>query len=128
MPCYTEWDAYLDKESDEYRTKKAELDAKLKTIRHIVDYYYGVHRLPVPQARHTERQAFMELADGEVAAVGMTSGTEAPVLQQIQHHLACDGVGFTELYDLTSLLNLQDPIEAGYARVIMICANKLRAG
>ena len=51
MPCYTEWDAYLEKGSKEYETKKAELEAKLKAVRHIVDYYYGSAGLSVPPAR-----------------------------------------------------------------------------
>lgn len=36
MPCYTEWNACLDKDSEEYRSNKAECEAKLKTIKHIL--------------------------------------------------------------------------------------------
>ena len=42
MACYTEWDAYLEKGTKEYSEKENELRAKLKAIKHVIKYYYGV--------------------------------------------------------------------------------------
>ena len=128
MPCYTEWDAYLDKGSGAYRTEKAQLEAKLKAVMHIVDYYYGVERLRVPPVRHSGSPVFLEMdhLEFEIDSGAMHGMDEKRIFENISHHFSCDGIGFTLLYDLVSLLNLHDKEDAGYARVMMICASKLR--
>ena len=62
MPCYTEWDAYLHEGSSEYKTAKEKLEAKLKAVKHIIDYYYGVFRVTVSAAKHSGHQTFIEVA------------------------------------------------------------------
>lgn len=128
MPCYTERDAYLDKGSIAYRTEKAKLEAKLKSVRHIVDYYYGVAGLRVPPARHSGSPVFLEMAHLEFKIDGgdVHGVDEKQILESITHHFSCDGHYFTLLYDPVSFLNLHDREDAGYARVMMICASKLR--
>lgn len=129
MPCYTEWDAYLDKASDEYASKKAEMEAKLKAVRHIVDYYYGVAGLRVPPARHSGRQTWQEMAHREflIDPHHLPGAAEDGIVKSIAHHCACDGIDFLLLYDLVSLLDVGNVHDAGYARVLLTCADELRA-
>ena len=129
MPCYTEWNAYLDKGSQEYKTKEAELNAKLKSVKHILDYYYGVRRLRVPPATHSGEQAWLEMAHQqfEVEKTELHGVDEEHIIKNIAHHISCDGIHFTLIYDLVSLLDIQNTNEAGYARVMMTCANEIRA-
>ena len=129
MPCYTEWDAYLDKGSQKYKAKKAELEAKLKSVRHIVDYYYGVEGLQVPPAKYSGQQTWIERAEAEfkVDNSDLLVRNEEQIVKNIAHHCCCDGIHFTLIYDLVSLLDIHDKDEAGYARIMMTCANQIRA-
>lgn len=129
MPCYTEWDAYLKKGSHEYETKKAELESKLKAVKHIVDYYYGIEGYRVPSARPLGGRAWLEKAhrEFEVDVSILGESNEEVIVKNIARHCACDGIHFTLIYDLVSLLNVQDNNEAGYARIMMACANEIRA-
>jgi len=129
MPCYTEWDAYLDKDSPQYQDARARLEAKLKAVRHIVDYYYAVEGLEVPPARHSGEPTWIEQAHHSFSIEEERLGDvdEASIIERIAHHCACDGIELTLLYDLVTLLDLRNPLEAGYARVLMTCANEMRA-
>jgi hypothetical protein len=114
-PCYTEWDAYLDKGSPKYRAAKAKLEAKLKAVQHIVDYYYRFHRRTVPKAKHAGNRTFIELADQafEVDAGDSGGPDDDEFIERITQHCACDGIRFTTLYDLVSLLDLKDAQQCG---------------
>lgn len=129
MPCYSEWDAYLGKGSKEYEDKKKELKTKLKAVKHIIDYYYGVERIYVPCAKYSGERTWQELAHREFSIDGDSLGEadEWQIIKKIAHHCSCDGINFTLLYDLVSLLNHRDPFEAGYVRVLLTCANEIRA-
>lgn len=129
MPCYTEWDAYLKKGSHEYEAKKAELEAKLKAVKHIVDYYYGIEGLRIPPAKHSGERTWLEMAhqEFEFDASALDGRKEELIIKNIAHHCACDGIHFMLIYDLVSLLDVQDSYEAGYARIMMACANEIRA-
>lgn len=126
MPCYSAWDEYLTPGTPEYQAARAALEAKLRAVRHAVDYYYGVHSFDVPPARYSADHIFIE-----TAAENFQAQREVPeehkIIEQLTHHLACDGVHFTELYDFVSILDSSDPAAAGYARVLMRCAHQLRA-
>jgi hypothetical protein len=52
---------------------------------------------------------------------------EQKIIESIAHHCSCDGIRFTRLYDLVTLLDIHDEKQGGYARVIMACANEIRA-
>jgi len=69
MPCYTEWDAYLAKGSERYAEARAKLEAKLKAVKHIVDYYHGVAQLRAPPAKHSGQPTWMEMAHDEFERV-----------------------------------------------------------
>ena len=129
MPCYTQWDAYLNKESDEYKSKKSELHAKLKAIKHIADYYYGAEDLHVPPARHSGQRTWTEMGhlQFEIDPASLAGKDENKIIENIAHHCACDGINFTLLYDLTSLIDHSDSQDCGYARTLLACANEMRA-
>jgi len=128
MPCYTEWDAHLDKGSEKSRTAKAKLEAKLKAVQHIVDYYYRFHGRSVPKAKHSGNRTFIELADQafEADAEDSDGANDEEIIERITQHCACDGIHFTTLYDLVSLLDLKDAQQCGYAWVMLTCANAIR--
>ena len=129
MPCYTEWDAYLDKGSEKYEARKVGLEARLQAVKHIADYYYGIEGLHVSPARHSGQQAHIEMAHLEFGfdKNDLRGRNEEDILKSIAHHCSCDEIHFTILYDLVTLLDLHNKHEAGYARIIMSCANEIRA-
>ena len=129
MPCYTQWDAYLDKDSNEYRAAKAKLRAKLKAVQHVIDYYYRVSGLTVPRAKHSQQQTWMEMAHHgfECDEVGDLKRKEEQIIKSVAHHCSCDGIHFTLLYNLVTLLDIQDGQQGGYARAILAVANEIRS-
>jgi len=128
MACYTEWDTYLKVGSDEYEERKKELSAKLDALKHIVDYYYKVSGLRVPPAQHSGKKSWIEMAHLEfsIEQEALSGKDEEAIWQSVGRHCACDGIGFTLLYDAVSLLDLTNENDAGYARVLMACANNMR--
>ena len=128
MPCYTQWDAYLKRGSDEYRKARSELQAKLKAVLHVIDYYYQLHRFAVPPATRPKKALYVEMAhlEYQIEARDLGGIDEQKVIKQIIHHMICDEIHFTTLYDVSSLLRVNDPRQCGYRRVILICANEIR--
>jgi hypothetical protein len=114
MPCISMWYEYLKRGTPEYEAARAAVEAKLRALRHAIDYYYGVARAAVPRADH------------ELSPIDLVEGEEE-ILDRIKHHLACDGVHCQVLYNAASLLDRYVPEEAGYARVLLDCALTARA-
>jgi hypothetical protein len=129
MPCYTEWNAYLNEGTPEYASTKAELEAKLKAVKHIVDYYFEVDHLRVPPARYSGEESCIPMDHREFETDDTDSplDTEVRIIRSIAYHCSCDRIHFTLLYDLVSLLDIHDPGEAGYARIMLACAHEIRA-
>lgn len=132
MPCYTRWDACLPEGSDEYAAKRDEMEAKLKAVLHIVDYYYGASGWQAPPASFSASSG-MDLFHPFAHDHFRVEGVEAPgvdeeqgILDSIVQHFCCDEINSGTLYDLVSLLDLKDPAQAGYARVILLCAIAMR--
>lgn len=113
----------------EYETAKSRLEAKLKAVRHVVDYYYEVEGLRVSPATYLDERMHLEQAHSQfyINESDLRGKDENIVIKNIAHHLSCDGVRFTKIYDLVSLLNIHNKNEAGYARILMTCANEIRA-
>ena len=129
MPCYSEWDAYLTKGTNEYEEAKTKLEAKLKSVKHIIDYYYNTKGFLVPEAKHSGKKAmFIEQVHEEFESSSPYLNNETPIIEAIAHHCICDGIHFTDMYDLATLLEMKDAKEAGYARVIYSVANGIRRG
>lgn len=117
MPCYSAWNVHLEPGSPEYVRAEAEVRAKLQTIKHIVDFYYGVNRaekpaLPVGTVIDPLRQP--------------RSLKEAAIRESICFHLSCDEVGVSTLYDVCTLLEESSPADRAYLAVILPCASMLR--
>jgi len=127
MPCYNQWDAYLEPGSEKYKSKRKELNAKLEAVKHIVEFYYKSHGLFVPPASFRGIGVDMGRGHEDFECVEGV-GPEEEIFEEITKHFACDEIHFTEIYDLVSLMNLKDETEAGFARVMLHCANKLRSG
>ena len=118
MPCYTAWNDFLKPDTPEYQRAEQEVQAKLKAIKHIIDYYYRAfqHKLP-------------NLPDGTVIDQSRQprSSKEATIREMICHHFACDEVDFCTLYDVCSLLKEENRRERSYLAVILPCAHMLRS-
>jgi hypothetical protein len=109
MPCYERWDEYLKPGSPEYIETRTKLQAQQRAVEHIIDHYYAVAgRLVSDPLPATEPRA------------------DAAIVEQIVHHMDCDDIRFTTLYDIGTLLNADDSRDAPYARVISLCAERLR--
>ncbi len=118
MPCYVAWDEYLTCGTPEYNRVKAEVQARLLAVKHIVGYYYdaaGVN-LPLesrsPEASHTPSPG---------------SEKERRIWKAIAHHCACDGVHFCTLYDVSSIIDAASEADGSYRQVIMGCAHLMRS-
>lgn len=122
MPCYSAWHEYLEPGSAAYTEAEARVRAKLKALQHAVDYYYGSRGISVPPAESVRNPE----PGSEFSPLVVPSG-EPEVLNRLTHHLICDGVHVSELYDAVSLLREDDTGEAGYARVLLICAFRVRS-
>lgn len=123
MPCYNEWYAYLEPGSPEYLKAKAEVAAQLKALQYVADYYYLAASLALPEASMAEDEGGV---GGDEFRIEQPSQEEDEVLDRLTHHLACDGVHCTTIYDAVSLLDTEIPEQAGYARVLLTCAFRLR--
>ncbi len=124
MPCYTEWDAFLKPGSPEYSKARAEVAAKLQALQHAVDYYYRAADLALPEAFPTTDDD--DSLEDEIRSIENSSPEKNEVLDRLTHHLACDDVHCTTIYDAVSLLDTDLPRQAGYARVLLTCAFRLR--
>lgn len=86
-------------------------------MKHIVEYYYRARRHPLPQLPVEVR-------------IDPTrqprSNKEILIREMICHHMACDGVHFTTIYDSCSLLSHEDPTDRPYLAVLENCAFRLR--
>lgn len=117
MPCYTAWNQYLKPGTPEYLRAEVEVRAKLVSVKHIVDYYYGVHGFAMPS-----------LPDGVSVDPFRQpkSIKESSIREAICHHFACDAVSVSTLYDVCSLLDEQRPEDRAYLAVILPSATLLR--
>ena len=117
MPCYTAWDEFLEEGTASYAKAKAEVHAKLKSVQHIVDYYYRVAGESLPTIE-TERD--IELFSPPKAS------KQHMIRLAIAHHFACDDIHFCTLYDVCSLLDPKLDEGRSYEAVIRACATDLR--
>lgn len=117
MPCYTAWNSYLTPNTPEYLLAEEMLRAKLKAIRHIIDYYYRANSIPLPS-----------LPSGTIVdpCRQPRSHRELAVREAICHHYACDEIDFCTLYDAASLLDSNDKEGLAYLAVILPCATQMR--
>lgn len=123
MPCYTAWNEYLEVGTPAYERAEAELRAKLRALRHAIDYYYGAAGASVPHAHRPGEGRGGNVTEGLVALAPPAG--ESGVLDRITHHLACDGVSVSLLYDAATLVPHEEPSEAGYARVLLLSAHRM---
>lgn len=117
MPCYTAWNEYLKPGTPEYLTAEEIVRAKLKAVQHIVDYYYEAFDQRIPRAETYECTSMPY----EPASL-----REKKLLEIICHHFSCDGIHFTMLYDVRSVLECRKGGRA-YDAIITYCASLMRA-
>jgi hypothetical protein len=118
MPCYCAWDEHLVDGTEKYDIEKAIVLAKLESIKHIIDYYVGVSKTTWPT------QPINEPVDPRNSKL---TPAEKRLIKIIAHHCACDGVHFTTLYDVHSVLVVQSPKDYLYSIIIAHCAHLMRS-
>ncbi len=117
MPCYTAWIDCYPPGTPEHDRVKAELYAKLVTVKHIIDYYYEAKDftkpdLPIATKIDAERQP--------------KSKTESEIRESICYHFGCDEVGVSTLLDVCTLLDDSRTEDRAYIAVILPCVHLLR--
>ncbi len=118
MPCYTAWNEDLRPGSPDYLIAELQIHAKLKAVRHIVDYYYKAFEYPMPDVPDSLCiEPFRQ----------PNTNQEMSIREMICHHFSCDGIHFCTLYDVCSLLDAEDKGQRSYLAVILPCANLMRA-
>lgn len=118
MPCYTAWDEHLQQGTPKYDRARAEVQARLIAIKHIVSYYYAAAGANLP---------LMPLSAEAEAFRLPKSDKERRIWKAIAHHCACDGVHFCTLYDVCSLLDQDSEADRSYKNVILGCAHLMRS-
>lgn len=117
MPCYSAWNEYLKPDTPAYAKAKSEIEAKLLSVKHIVNYYYATHSFKLPSLPlNVEIDPFRQ----------PRSQREVAIREMISHHFACDGVNFCTLYDVCSLLDPSREPDRSYLAVILPCAALMR--
>lgn len=117
MPCYTAWYKYVTPNTPEYDSAKREVQAKLKAVKHIVDYYYRAFEYPLPN---------LPISTAVDPMRQPKSSSEMSIRQMICHHFACDGIDFCTLYDVCSIIDTDDDAQRPYAAVVLPCATLMR--
>src|SRR5262245_40880516 len=114
MPCYTAWNEYLPEGTPEYDRARAEVQARLLAVKHIVDYYHTAAGVDLPPSQPPA---------GADSLHQPTSEKERRIWNAIAHHCACDGIHFHTLYDVSSLPGRESERDRSYERVILGCAH-----
>ncbi len=113
MPCYTAWYEHVTPGTPDFVRAMQAVQAQLRAITHIIDYYYTAFGLSLPV-----------LPDGvPVDPMRQPRATKEYVLREtICHHFACDGVDFMTLFDVATLLDESDKGQRSYLAVIRPCS------
>ncbi len=118
MPCYVAWNDYLIQDTPEYHRAKAEVQARLLAVQHIVGYYYGAAGLDLPRGSREAEAPHPPSPNTE---------KERRTWKAIAHHCACDGVHFCTLYDVCSIIDTTSDAGRSYWHVLMGCAHLMRS-
>jgi hypothetical protein len=113
MPCYTAWYDNVMPGSPEFARAMQTVQAQLRAVNHIIDYYYTAFGLALP-------------AIPEGVPVAPMRQPRAPkeyaLRESICHHFACDGIDFMTLFDVATLLHEKDEKQRSYLAVIRPCS------
>ena len=153
MPCYQGWD-YAPVGTPQFEAAKATITPKWERFKHVIDCYYRVEqvRLPAPaEFRMIEpaiNTAWVEAMNGTFSkpaaeapslddqVFGTSTSTRSlhkKLLHRITLHLACDGAGFADAWDVGTWLHYEsestrDPQMVGYWHIVAWIGLGLRTG
>lgn len=119
MPCFSDWYDGLEPGTPEWNKAEKKARAKLRSIKHIVDYYYATNDYLKPNLPNGTRIDFKRQPKSE---------RERHIRNLICHHFECDDVGPQTLRDVAYLLDEEIPEDRAYLAVIMPCYFLLRNG
>jgi hypothetical protein len=117
MPCYTAWDECYPPGTPEHDRVKAEVRAKLATVKHIIDYYYDSKGFSKPN---------LPIATSVNAMRQPKSKTESGIREAICYHFGCDEIGVSTLLDVCTQLDESCTKDRAYLAVILPCIYLLR--
>lgn len=119
MPCYTAWNEGIPQGTPEHHQAEKKVRAWLRSIKHIIDYYYRAYDYPMPN-----------IPDGTKVDLYRQpkSQREQRIREAICHHVQCDGMNVSMLYDASSLLDQRNKEERAYLAVLLPCATLLAPG
>ncbi len=117
MPCYTAWDECYPPGTPEHERVKAEVRAKLVTVKHIIDYYYEAKEFDKPNLAVSTSIDAMRQPKSKI---------ESGIREAICYHFGCDEVGVSTLFDVCTQLDESRPEDRSYLAVILPCVYLLR--
>jgi hypothetical protein len=127
MACFQNWFEKWSEDSDEYVEKKNELERDYNKLKRIIEFYYQANEIDLPSVvgfaprlklKNSEKWNIPEINDEVDLMVSPhtvrweTNKTppekEPSVINQITLHVLCDGIGWTHLYDIYSIIEVSD--------------------
>ena len=119
MPCFTDWFDYFVQGTPEWTKAERKARAKLKSIKHIIDYYYESNAYSLPDLPAGTRIDMNRQPKNH---------RERQIRNLICHHFLCDGVGPQTLRDVAYLLDERADLDRSYLAVIWPTYVLLRNG
>lgn len=118
MPCLGDaWDAGLKPGTPEYALEESKVHAQLVALMHVVNYYCEQH------GRDATDLAGMSPSDSEEL-----SRVDRDLLKGIYHHLRCDGINASVVYDILRLAEIGTTEERSLLPILRTCAILIRSG
>jgi hypothetical protein len=119
MGCYSQWYAYGFSTQAEFERERRQQYEKFASLKHVVDYYVAIAQKQLPGTSYAGYGSVYDLVSGEdLADEDYTA---------ICKHLACDGLHFSALLDVETIINRENPEACRYAYVLMQCMSRLRS-
>jgi hypothetical protein len=119
MGCYSKWYAYGFSEKSDFERERNQHYEKFASLKYVVDYYVAIAQKQLPCATYAGHGSQYSIVSGE--------DLKDEDYDAICKHLACDGLHFSALLDVDTIINQDNPEACKYAYVLMQCMVRLRS-
>lgn len=119
MGCYSKWYAYGFTERGEFEKERGQQYERFASLKHVVDYYVAIAQKQLPSANYAGYGSQYDVVSGE----DLTDDDYDAICK----HLACDGLHYSTLLDVDTIINQENPEACRYAYVLMQCMVRLRS-
>lgn len=119
MGCYSQWYAEGFSTPDDFRQALREQYRRFASLKHVIDYYVGIAQKQLPSVKYAGHGSQYDIVSGDDL-------TDADY-DAICKHLDCDELHFSDLLDVDTIINRENPEACKYAYVLMECMVRLRS-